>query len=100
MMYVDRVGHRALIAMISCGLVGVALGGCDYLPGYYTYKAEVGYYEGGQQKWYIGSAKSYNDCIAEATSYFDSLKSPSNPKRAFTWSCRKMRGEEILDRVK
>jgi hypothetical protein len=86
--------------MVFCGMVGAALGGCDYLPGYYTYNAEVGYYEGGQQKWYIGSAKSYDGCIAEAASYFDSLKSPSNPKRAFTWACRKMRGEEFLDRVK
>ena len=100
MTHLNCAGHRALVTMLFCGLVGAGLGGCDYLPGYYTYKAEVGYYEGGQQKWYIGSAKSYSECIAEATSYFDSLKTPSNPKRAFTWSCRKMRGEEFLDRVK
>lgn len=99
MMHIERVGRRTLFAMACCGVFG-SLAGCDYLPSYYTYRAEVGYYEGSQERWYVGSDKSYDACISEATSYFNSLNTPSNPKRAFSWACRKMRGEEFLDRVR
>jgi hypothetical protein len=87
-----RGGPVVLLAAIACG--------CDYVPGYYTYRAEVGYYQNGQQAWYVGSDKSYDACISEARNYFASLNTSANPNRAFSWACRKMHGEEFLDRVR
>lgn len=65
----------------------------------YTYRAEVGYYEGSERTWYVGQDKNYQACIDEATAYYRSLND-KRPNRAFSWACRKMEGEKFLDRVR
>lgn len=65
----------------------------------YTYRAEVGYYNGGAQAWYVGSDTSYDSCMSEARGLFNSYNVQS-PNRAFSWACRKMQGESFLDRVR
>jgi hypothetical protein len=67
--------------------------------GGYTYRAEVGYYENGQQAWFVGGDLPYDRCIDEARSRFDAMNRQS-PKRAFSWACRKMQGDQFLDRVR
>ena len=39
----------AIVCVITC-----IVGACDMLPGSYTYKAEVGYYNDGKETWYVG----------------------------------------------
>jgi hypothetical protein len=76
--------------------------GSDYLPswaGGYTYKAEVGYYQDGTQAWFVGENTSREKCIQEAVMRFNSLNN-QNPKRAFSWACRKMQGDNFLERVR
>ena len=85
----------AIVCVLAC-----LVGACDMLPGSYTYKAEVGYYNDGKETWYVGEDKSYDACMSEARSYFASLNTPSNPKRAFSWACRKMQGDSFLERVR
>lgn len=65
----------------------------------YTYRAEVGYYLNDQKTWYVGSDKSYDDCISEAIGRYRSLNA-EHAGRAFSWACRKMQGEDFLDRVR
>jgi|GEM_PF-5140095 len=65
----------------------------------YTYKAEVGYYRGSQQDWYVGSDKTREACTSEAVSLYNSYNRES-PGRAFSWACRKMKGEQFLERVR
>jgi hypothetical protein len=65
----------------------------------YMYRAEVGYYSGGAQAWYVGSDTSYDSCMAEARALYNSYNAQS-PNRAFSWACRKMQGENFLDRVR
>lgn len=65
----------------------------------YTYRAEVGYYQGDQQAWYVGSDKSRDACQAEAIGYYNQLNAKSTG-RAFSWACRKMQGERFLERVR
>lgn len=71
-------------------IVLVTMSGCDgvpYLGG--TYAAEVGYYEGGGQKWEIyGDYKTLDACREEAISRFNAHNSRS-PGRAFSWACLK-----------
>ena len=50
------------------------------------------------EAWYLRAGKSYDDCIAEAIVYYTD-KTPII-QRAFSWACRKMRGENFLDRVR
>jgi hypothetical protein len=83
----------------TCLLASI-LGGCNMLAGGYTYKAGVGYFNDGKETWYMGDNKSYDACMSEARSYFASLNTPSNPKRAFSWACRKMQGDSFLERVR
>jgi len=65
----------------------------------YTYRAEVGYYENGEKTWYVGKDKSRDACTTEAAAMYASLNA-RNQNRAFSWACRKMQGEEFLDRVR
>ncbi|RQH12461.1 hypothetical protein [Bradyrhizobium sp. RP6] len=65
----------------------------------YTYRAEVGYYNGGAQAWYVGNDTSFDSCISEAQAMFNSYNTPK-PNRAFSWACRKMQGESFLERVR
>jgi hypothetical protein len=65
----------------------------------YTYRAEVGYYQNGQQTWYVGSDTTHDQCISDATWRFNSINA-EHPRRAFSWACRKMQGERFLDRVR
>ena len=65
----------------------------------YTYRAEVGYYQNAAQAWFVGEDKTYDECISEATWRYNSINS-QHPDRAFSWACRKMRGEDFLDRVR
>ena len=95
----NRPTRNTFAGSLLC-LALVPLAACDYIPGYYTYRAEVGYYNGSEKAWYVGESKSHDACISEAQSYFRSLNTPSNPSRAFSWACRKMQGEEFLDRVR
>lgn len=64
------------------------------------YMAEVGYYQGSDRVWFVGSRQKKKEaCIDEAVSRFNSLNRES-PRRAFSWSCRIMRGERFLDRTR
>jgi hypothetical protein len=74
------------------------LAACD-VPGVYTYRAEVGYYQGSEQRWFVGSDKSYDACLSEAAAYFNNLNR-EHAGRAFSWACRRMRGEDVLARVR
>jgi hypothetical protein len=65
----------------------------------YTYRAEVGYYEGGEQRWYVGPDQSRDECQSSAINRFNALNRES-PGRAFSWACRKMQGERFLERVR
>jgi hypothetical protein len=65
----------------------------------YTYRAEVGYYEGNYQQWFVGNDKTRDECQAEAISRFNSINA-RDPSRAFSWACRKMKGERFLERVR
>jgi len=74
------------------------LGGCDRLASY-AYRAEVGYYEDGKQVWHVGDDKTREACTSEAIGMFNSLNArPAG--RAFSWACRKMNGEQFLERVR
>ena len=79
-------------------IIAPLVAGCD-VPGVYSYRAEVGYYNGDSQAWYVGTDKSYGDCISEAIGYYNRLNT-NNSGRAFSWACRKMQGENFLDRVR
>jgi hypothetical protein len=65
----------------------------------FTYRAEVGYYLNGQQAWFVGADKTYDDCMSEATWRYNSINA-EHPRRAFSWACRKMQGERFLERVR
>jgi hypothetical protein len=66
----------------------------------YTYRVEVGYYDGGKEIWYAGpDQNSREDCVDAAIAYFNSVNN-ANTDRAFSWACRKMQGEDFLDRVR
>lgn len=67
-----------------------------------TYRAEVGYYEGTQQAWFVGSDKSREECTEEAARRFNAMNTGplGKPGRAFSWACRKMQGENFLERVR
>lgn len=83
-------------------LTAITMAACDQIPatlGGYTYRAEVGYYEGDKQTWFVGSDKSREACISEAISRYNSINAASQG-RAFSWACRQMQGENFLDRVR
>jgi hypothetical protein len=82
-----------MLLVVFCGLAG-----CDWFEAY-TYRAEVGYYESGQQAWYVGADKTREACTSEAVDMFNSFNAQS-PNRAFSWACRKMQGERFLERVR
>jgi hypothetical protein len=85
-------------ALIIIGLIAAYFFG--WFDGFfYTYRAEVGYYEGTEQRWYVGSDKSRDDCTSEAIGLYNSLNARSQG-RAFSWACRKMNGERFLERVR
>jgi hypothetical protein len=65
----------------------------------YTYKAEVGYYEGKSQAWYVGNDTTYDKCMSEARNLYNAYNAKS-PNRAFSWACRKMQGDSFLERVR
>jgi hypothetical protein len=87
------------IALVAA--VGAALWWFGVWPfSSYTYRPEVGYYAGNQQKWHVG--RDYNtqdECTSEAAAVFNSYNRQS-PGRAFSWACRKMDGEAFLERVR
>jgi hypothetical protein len=90
------------VASLLLAGASITLAACDKLPaslGGYTYRAEVGYREGQEEKWFVGSDRTREECTSEATAYFNRLNSQS-PGRAFSWACRKMKGENFLDRVR
>lgn len=66
----------------------------------YTYRAEVGYYSGLKHEWFVGSdRRTHEECAEEAIWRFNSMNRES-PGRAFSWACRKMRGESFEGRVR
>ena len=65
----------------------------------YTYRAEVGYFEGAEQRWFVGSDKSRDDCQTEAINRYNALNRES-PGRAFSWACRQMSGDQFITRVR
>jgi hypothetical protein len=89
---VHVLGFTAVLMLTACDNVPSSLGG-------YTYRAEIGYYEGDKQTWFVGTDKSREACISEAISRYSSINAAS-PRRAFSWACRQMQGEEFLDRVR
>lgn len=86
-----------LVVLGVIGLVAYYAGWLDFLRPY-TYRAEVGYYQNGAQNWFVGDDKSQEACKSEALARFSELNRPQG--RAFTWSCRKMQGDNFLDRVR
>ena len=87
------------LVLIILAAVGLWIYGWPEFLTKYTYRAEVGYYEGDKQAWYVGPDKSYDACISEAQGVFSNYNAKS-PNRAFSWSCRKMQGESFLERVR
>jgi hypothetical protein len=66
----------------------------------HTYRAEVGYYLNGEEEaWFVGVDKTYDRCMSEAASRYNSINA-EHPRRAFSWACRKMQGERFLARVR
>jgi len=61
------------------------------------YSAEVGYYEGDQQRWHIGQPKSREECTAEAINMYNRLNRES-PRRAFSWACLLTRDGRYISR--
>jgi hypothetical protein len=64
-----------------------------------AYRAEVGYYEGSDTKWWYGGDTDREACTAEAIGFFN-RKNAGNPGRAFSWSCLVVKGDRILSRVR
>lgn len=84
-------------------IVGVVFAGWYY--GWfesYTYRAEVGYYEGTRQEWFVGSDRTHEECTSEAIRRFNAMNTPplGKPGRAFSWACRKMQGDKFLERLR
>lgn len=53
------------------------------------YASEVGWYEGGSERWSIsGDFTSLDDCRSAAIAQFNSVNAES-PGRAFSWACLK-----------
>lgn len=71
------------------------------LTGRHTYQPEVGYWEDGERKWYVGGGLAKQDeCVASATAQYNSYNARS-PNRAFSWACRKMdKSGNFLERVR
>lgn len=65
----------------------------------YTYIPEVGYYLQGKETYSLGDATTHDKCVEQAIARFNNMNAES-PDRAFRWSCRKMQGENFLERVK
>lgn len=67
------------------------LGGCLFGSKYAT---EIGYYEGGSERWHISGADydSLDDCRSAAIAEFNSINFRS-PGRAFSWACLKMNSD-------
>jgi hypothetical protein len=67
----------------------------------FTYQPEVGYYEGTEQRWYVGSSFSKQDeCVGVAVIIFNRYNAES-AGRAFSWACRKIdRSGAFIDRVR
>ena len=65
----------------------------------HTYRAEVGYMNGEEEVWFVGVDKTYDQCMSEAASRYNSINA-EHPRRAFSWACRKMQGERFLKRVR
>lgn len=66
----------------------------------YTYKPEVGYYQDGEQVWFVGSdVVDKEQCVSHAIAVYNNFNRESS-RRAFSWACRKMQGDRFLDRVR
>lgn len=64
------------------------------------YMPEVGYYKDGSVTWYVGDRiKKREDCYAEAV-YASRSLTGDTPSRVTSISCRVMRGDRFLTRVK
>jgi hypothetical protein len=60
-----------------------AVGACNVATT--GYRAEVGYYEGRDEKWHIGEPKSRDDCTREAFGMYYRMNEESSG-RAFFWA--------------
>jgi hypothetical protein len=92
----DEEGGAALFA------VTLAIIGAWYF-GFFektTYRPEVGYYEGKQAVWTVGSDMTREECTGVAIAHFNNLNAEPPHTRAFSWACRKMQGEKFLERVR
>jgi hypothetical protein len=96
----SMAGEQGGTAVVLIGAAAAAyfFGVGPFAP-QYTYRAEIGYYLNGEQAWFVGSDKTYDECMSEAISRFNSIN-VDHPRRAFSWACRKMQGEQFLDRVR
>jgi hypothetical protein len=61
------------------------------------YSAEVGYYEGTMERWYIGQPKSRSQCTSEAIGMYNRLNY-EKPGRAFSWACLLTRDGRYISR--
>jgi hypothetical protein len=86
------------VVLVVLGVIAYWAGWFDSFKAY-TYRAEVGYYVGDRQNWYVGNDKSRDDCQSEAIAIYNNYNR-EKPGRAFSWACRKMKGEQFLERVR
>ena len=63
------------------------------------YRAEVGYHEGTEERWYVGERKNYQGCMDEAIRMFNRINSET-PGRAFSWACQVWSGNSFTHRVR
>ena len=91
-------GGCGAVVLVGAAAAAYYFGVWPFAPKH-TYRAEVGYYLNGQQTWFVGDDKTYDDCISEATWRYNSINA-EHPRRAFSWACRKMEGESFLERVR
>jgi hypothetical protein len=71
----------ALLLAVTCSLTACGLGG--------NYASEVGWREGGKERWNIsGDFSSLDECRTAAISEYNSINA-RNPGQAFSWACLK-----------
>ena len=93
-MHVRRGFHRLTVVGRAplAAVTSLLLAACED-----QYSAEVGYYEGTAERWYIGQPKSRSECTAEAIGMYNRLNH-EKPGRAFSWACLLTRDGRYISR--
>lgn len=83
---------------LGVGIISAIAGGHTSMV---QYQAEVGYYDGGEMKWYRGEMTSYERCIHEAVWKYNNVnREARNDDRAFSWICLKWVGNSLAGKVR